>query len=88
MAEIVLGIGTSHSPMLALLPSDWDLRTDADRAAPSHPYRGKSYTFDELYEVRSTDQFTGQNTPPMNHATNWGMNSGGTPPAILPTIGP
>ncbi|MBT7032502.1 MAG: protocatechuate 3,4-dioxygenase, partial [Rhodospirillaceae bacterium] len=38
MARIVLGVGTSHSPMLSLAPEHWDIRTQADRDEPAHPY--------------------------------------------------
>jgi hypothetical protein len=31
MAEIVFGIGCSHSPLLATKPEDWDLRAQDDR---------------------------------------------------------
>jgi OH-DDVA oxygenase len=61
MADIVLGIGTSHSPMLSLAPDQWDLRTDADRAESAHPYRGGTYTFDELNDVRDVGEFDPQN---------------------------
>ncbi len=62
MAEIVLGIGTSHSPMLSLAPAHWDIRTDADRAAPAHPYRGETYSFEELKSVRDTARYTALDT--------------------------
>ena len=61
-AEIVLGIGTSHSPMLSLAPEHWDIRTDADRAAPAHPYRGETYSFEELKSVRDTARYTALDT--------------------------
>ncbi|NQV56528.1 MAG: protocatechuate 3,4-dioxygenase [Rhodospirillales bacterium] len=61
MAEIVLGVGTSHSPMLSLDPEHWDIRTQADRDEPAHPYRGGTYSFDELMDVRPTAEFTKQN---------------------------
>jgi hypothetical protein len=53
MAKIVLGIGTSHSPVLQLSPAEWELRATADRQNPEHWYRGRSYTFDELVEARA-----------------------------------
>jgi len=51
MAKIVLGIGTSHSPVLQLTPPEWDLRVAADRQN-THWYRGNTYSFDELIEAR------------------------------------
>jgi len=34
MANIVLGLGTSHTPLFTLHSDDWELRADADRANP------------------------------------------------------
>ena len=31
MSEIVLGIGSSHGPLLSTPPEQWDLRAKADR---------------------------------------------------------
>jgi len=42
MAEIVLGIGSSHGPLLSTPPEQWDLRAKADRANKSHWFRGKT----------------------------------------------
>ena len=52
MAKIVLGIGTSHGPMLSTPPEQWDARVPADRKN-KHPFRGKTYSFDDLVRVRS-----------------------------------
>ena len=57
MAEIVLGVGTSHSPMLSLAPEHWDIRTQADMDAPAHPHRGKWYSFDELLEIQPREHY-------------------------------
>ena len=51
MAEIVLGIGTSHGPMLVTETELWGARLPADRAN-LHPWRGRKWTFDELVEAR------------------------------------
>jgi hypothetical protein len=61
MAEIVLGVGSSHSPLLQLTPEEWDLRTAADRVNPAHPFRGRNYTFDELVELRKDENLGEQN---------------------------
>jgi OH-DDVA oxygenase len=53
MAEIVLGIGTSHGPLLSTPPEQWDLRAKADRENPKHFFRGRTYNFDALVEARS-----------------------------------
>src|SRR6187200_3269719 len=53
MAEIVLGIGSSHGPLLSTPPEQWDLRAKADRENKSHWYRGKSYDFESLLKERA-----------------------------------
>ena len=53
MAEIVLGIGSSHGPLLSTPAEQWDLRAKADRANKSHWYRGKTYDFDALLKERA-----------------------------------
>jgi 3-O-methylgallate 3,4-dioxygenase len=52
MAKIVLGMGTSHGPMLSTPPEKWDQRVTADRRNPAHHYRGRTWTFDELVTER------------------------------------
>jgi hypothetical protein len=53
MAEIVLGVGTSHGPLLSTPPEQWDLRAKADRANKAHYYRGKSYDYESLLAERA-----------------------------------
>ena len=53
MAEIVLGIGTSHGPLLSTPPDMWDLRAKADRANKQHAYRGKTYDYESLLRERA-----------------------------------
>jgi hypothetical protein len=55
MAEIVFGVGCSHSPLLATRPEDWDLRANDDRNNPAHPFRGGVYTFQELVSLRESE---------------------------------
>ncbi len=62
MAEIVFGVGCSHSPMLGTEPKDWDMRADADRKNPAHPFREGVYTFDELAELRKGENLAAQHT--------------------------
>ena len=52
MAQIALGIGTSHAPQLGTPPDQWGQRAQADRANPALVFRGEEYTFDELNELR------------------------------------
>src|SRR5207247_2445307 len=53
MAEIVLGIGTSHGPLLSTPPEQWDLRAGADRVNKQHAYRGKTYDYESLLRERA-----------------------------------
>src|SRR5262245_26875832 len=53
MAEIVLGIGTSHGPLLSTPPEQWDLRAKADRANKQHYFRGKMYDYESLLRERA-----------------------------------
>src|SRR5262245_22228213 len=53
MAEIVLGIGTSHGPLLSTPPEQWELRASADRANKQHYYRGKTYDYESLLRERA-----------------------------------
>ncbi len=52
MAKVVLGMGSSHGPMLSTPPDMWHLRGDADRKNPKHFYRGKPYDFNTLLAAR------------------------------------
>ena len=62
MARIVLGLGTSHGPMLVTPPDQWGQRVEADRRNKQHPYRGKTYTFEQLVEMRANDGLEAQIT--------------------------
>src|SRR5438132_30137 len=53
MAEIVLGIGTSHGPLLSTPPEKWDLRAQADRVNKQHHFRGRSYDYESLLKERA-----------------------------------
>jgi hypothetical protein len=53
MAEIVLGIGTSHGPLLSTPPEQWDLRAKADRLNKQHYFRGKTYDYESLVRERA-----------------------------------
>lgn len=54
MAKIVLGLGTSHGPMLSTPPEQWDLRVPFD-VANRHPFRDGVYSFDELVALRKDE---------------------------------
>jgi Catalytic LigB subunit of aromatic ring-opening dioxygenase len=52
MAKIVLGIATSHGPLLSTPPDMWHLRAADDRKM-KHPFRGGTYSFEELVAQRA-----------------------------------
>lgn len=52
MAEITLGVGTSHGPMLSTPPDKWGMRAEADRANKELCFRGRRLSFDELLRER------------------------------------
>lgn len=62
MAEIVLGLGASHGPMLVTRADEWGARVPADRAN-RHPWRGRTWSFDELVEARRPEMLDQQITP-------------------------
>jgi aromatic ring-opening dioxygenase catalytic subunit (LigB family) len=53
MADIVLGIGSSHGPLLSTPPEQWDLRAKADRENKNHWYRGRTYDYESLLKERA-----------------------------------
>jgi hypothetical protein len=53
MADIVLGIGSSHGPLLSTPADQWELRAKADRANKNHWFRGKTYDYDTLLKERA-----------------------------------
>jgi hypothetical protein len=62
MAKIVLGIGTSHGPMLSTPWKEWGQRVGFDRQNPLHDYQGQKLTFDQLVELRKNDGLAAQIT--------------------------
>lgn len=62
MAKIVLGLGTSHGPMLSTPPDQWIQRATFDRTA-QHPWHGRMWSFDELAAARKDDHFENEITP-------------------------
>ncbi|MFD5779088.1 hypothetical protein [Streptomyces sp. NPDC126933] len=53
MADLVLGVGTSHGPLLNTPPEDWGQRAAADRANTALVYRGADYPYAELLALRA-----------------------------------
>jgi OH-DDVA oxygenase/3-O-methylgallate 3,4-dioxygenase len=60
MAEIVLGMWTTHGPTLSSDADQWLLRVPADREHPAHPFKGGAYSFDELVELRRGENLAAQ----------------------------
>ncbi len=63
MAEIVLGVGSSHGPMLTTPPDQWSLRADDDRKNPQHHYKNRVWTYDELEAERKGENIGAQLAP-------------------------
>lgn len=67
MAEIVLGLATSHGPMLVTETEAWDLRVPADKAS-MHAWKGERWSFDQLVAARADEHFAGQITSDVKKA--------------------
>src|ERR1700722_4399579 len=52
VAQIAMGVGTSHGPLLNTPPAEWDQRARADRISKQLIYRGDSYDFAGLRAAR------------------------------------
>ena len=61
MANIVGAFGTSHGPLLTLTPDQWHLREQVDRTR-KHAFRGGTYSFDQLVELRAHEGIGPKNT--------------------------
>ncbi len=55
MARIVLGLATSHGPLLSTPPEHWDQRAKADRANKELWFRGEIVPFDRLEVMRADE---------------------------------
>jgi OH-DDVA oxygenase len=56
VAEITLGMWTTHGPTLSTTPEEWLLRLPADHARKNHPFRGKTYDFAGLIALRAEER--------------------------------
>jgi len=70
MARIVLGIGTSHTPMLNLGPEDWPRFEELDRRRAHLHKDGRPATYDEL--VAAAPPSLRAEIAPERHATRHG----------------
>src|SRR6201984_3653593 len=55
MAQLAMGVGPSHGPLLNTPPAEWEQRARADRRNKELIYRGDSYDFDGLRAARGRD---------------------------------
>ncbi|HWW64707.1 MAG TPA: protocatechuate 3,4-dioxygenase [Sphingomonadaceae bacterium] len=69
MAEIVLGMWTSHGPTLSTTPEQWSLRVKADLQR-NHPFRGGKYSFEELVAMRRDERLGEQSALAEMHVRN------------------
>ena len=63
MAEIVLGLWTTHGPTLNTTPDQWVLRLPADLSR-KHWFKGGLYAFDELVEMRKDEGLAEKTSDP------------------------
>lgn len=69
MAEIVLGMGTSHGPMLVTGTDQWKKRLAFDQSV-EHAWRGGQWSFDQLVAERSAENLAEQITKEAMEARN------------------
>jgi len=69
MAQIVMGIGTSHGPMLVTGTEQWATRLAFDQSV-THAWRGKHWTFAELVEARAGENIAAKITREAMEAHN------------------
>ena len=61
MAEITLGMWSTHGPILNTTPEQWMLRVPHDHKV-KHWFRNREYTFAELAELRKAENFAARIT--------------------------
>ncbi len=77
MAEIVLGIATSHGPMLSTPVDQWWQRAEADRTGRTDLwFQGKQYQYADLVEARAGENLKKQITPEMMQARHAACQQG------------
>lgn len=64
MAEVTLGLWTTHGPTLSTTPEQWLLRLPADHARKNHSFRGGIYDFETLVAMRAGEGLAEQATLP------------------------
>jgi hypothetical protein len=66
MAEIVLGLGSSHAPQLAMPADMWWRRAEDDKKNPSHWFRGRNMDFAQLLKERASEHLEDQLSPQLS----------------------
>src|SRR5688500_18731522 len=61
MAKITLGLWSTHGPILNTTPEEWMLRVPHDHRI-RHWFRNREYSFEELVELRTHENFAAQIT--------------------------
>jgi len=74
MAQIVLGMATSHGPMLSTPWEQWAGRVAFDKSVTAHDFQGGKYSFDELVALRSGENLAAQITPDLWRARSQACN--------------
>jgi 3-O-methylgallate 3,4-dioxygenase len=62
MAEIVLGMATSHGPTLSTPPEQWNIRAADDMRNPELHFRGRVWTYEPLVKEREAENFAAKIT--------------------------
>ena len=57
MAEIVLGMASSHAPQLAMPPTQWAAHGERTRQMAEHWFEGRTYSYPELAALRASSHF-------------------------------
>ena len=61
MADIVLGVWTTHGPQLSTTPEQWMLRVPDDKAR-QHWFKGRQHSFEELVDLRRDERLAERST--------------------------
>src|SRR3954447_1161822 len=63
MAKLVLGVATSHGPMLSTPWQEWGQRVQADKRSSELWFKGKNVSFEELVKLRRDEKLENEITP-------------------------
>ena len=63
MAKLVLGMATSHGPMLSTPWQEWGQRAEADKRSKELWFKGKNVSYEELLDLRRDEKLEKEITP-------------------------